>query len=197
MGKHVFLFLKDDLYEYNYGSEDEDDYDDQDDETKSPVPAAVPPKDNVPGGDNDGIDDDDSDDSVVIEVNRENDSNTQISRTFFVTLIAGSAVITFVTLMLAFYIYRFKIAFQFIFPTVNNQTFDQFFRSFRRRNKQKMKPFFVSPAAYGPPPVSTSVRSAPIVKYYQQVPTSTKEFLYQQQQLQLQQESETKAPLLT
>jgi len=171
---------KDDLlYEYNYGLDDDDDYEDlgESDDSKPPVPSVTLPKENTAGADvdTDDEDDDDDDDSVVIEVNDGEDSNKQISRTFFVTLIAGSAVITFITLMLAFYVYR----------------------TFRNKNKQKLKPFIVSPAAYGPPPISTSVRSAPIVKNYQRVPTSTKEFLFQQQQLQMQQDSETKAPLLT
>lgn len=193
------------MYEYNYESEDDDDYEDQDDadETKPPVPAGSPPKDSVSGSSSDNDDDvddnedeDDSDDSVVIEVNGGDDSNKQISRTFFVTLIAGSAVITFITLMLAFYIYRYTNHLM-KFCQQRLMKIHCLTRTIRSKNKQKLKPFIVSPAAYGPPPISTSVRSAPIVKNYQRVPTSTKEFLYQQQQLQLQQESETKAPLLT
>ena len=72
-------------------------------------------------------------------------------------------------------------------------------RTVAQRRQKKMMPFVVSSSAYGPPSLSTAVKSSgPIVKNYQRVPTSTKEFLYQQQQQQQQVDNtETKEPLLT
>lgn len=102
------IFQDELLYEYNYGLDD-DDYEDQDEnEVSKPLaPPGALPKENTFGV-KDHAEDEHSHHSVVIKVNGDEESNKQISRTFFVTLIAGSAVITFITLMLAFYIYRYS-----------------------------------------------------------------------------------------
>jgi hypothetical protein len=99
----------------------------------------------------------------------------------YIFLIIASALVSFTVFMLAFLVCRRTVA---------------------QRRQKKLMPFVVSASSYGPPSLSTTVKSSgPIVKNYQRVPTSTKEFLYQQQQQQQQLadqlQGETKEPLLT
>lgn len=137
----------------------------------TPVQTSKTDEDADDSSDDDSSDDDDnsSDDED------EDSSDTEKSAIFpssYIFLIIASALVSFTVFMLAFLICRRTVA---------------------QRRQKKLKPFIVSSTSYGPP----SLPSAPIVKNYQRVPTSTKEFLYQQQQQMEQKGGETKAPLLT
>jgi hypothetical protein len=90
----------------------------------------------------------------------------------YIFIILASALVSFTVFMLAFLVCRRTVA---------------------ARRQKKLMPFVVSSSAFGPP--SAAVKSSgSIVKSYQRVPTSTKEFLQQQQQHL---GSEKKEPLLT
>ena len=115
----------------------------------------------------------------VDEVDSNDAEKSAIFPPSYIFLIIASALVSFTVFMLAFLVCRRTVA---------------------QRRQKKMMPFVVSASNYGPPALSTSIKSSgPIVKNYQRVPTSTKEFLYQQQQQQQaeQLQGETKEPLLT
>ena len=163
---------KDDLlYEY-YSEYMDEDYDDLSSNTvsdrKLPPMVAPIPKNDAP---------------VVKSVEPDTTTTTETEKSVifppsYIFLIIASALVSFTVFMLAFLVCRRTVA---------------------QRRQKKLMPFVVSPSSYASPTLSTSIKSSgPIVKNYQRVPTSTKEFLYQQQQQQLDQsQGETKEPLLT
>lgn len=153
----------DDLYEY-YTEYFDDDYDDLGENNvdvvkKTPV-AGLPP-----------VIATSTTKTVYVDFEEDSDSaETEKSAIFppsYIFLIIASALVSFTVFMLAFLVCRRTVA---------------------ARRQKKLMPFVVSPTSYGPPSLSTTVKSSSIVKNYQRVPTSTKEFLYQQQQQQQQQE---------
>ena len=158
---------KDDLlYEYYSEYYDNEDYDDLgdnkvDNSKKKPV-AGLPPVIATST-------------SKTIYVDFEEDSEsteTEKSVIFppsYIFLIIASALVSFTVFMLAFLVCRRTVA---------------------ARRQKKLMPFVVSSTSYGPPSLSTTVKSSSIVKNYQRVPTSTKEFLYQQQQQQQEQQEQ-------
>jgi hypothetical protein len=161
------------LYEYysEYFDEDYDDLNENGDTTDKKSTTKLPPivATSTPKTVVDTLDDEDS-------------TETEKSAIFppsYIFLIIASALVSFTVFMLAFLVCRRTVA---------------------QRRQKKLMPFVVSASTYGPPSLSNGLKSSgPIVKNYQRVPTSTKEFLMQQQQQQLveQLQGETKQPLLT
>lgn len=88
--------LQDDfLYDFNYGFYDDDEQEDLND-TRTVVPSVKLPSDEAPTVDS----------NVTFERNGSEDTSKEVSTTFLMSLIAGSAVISFMAFMVAFFIYR-------------------------------------------------------------------------------------------